>query len=229
MTDIAEFQRKLLHNFEYFQNSINQMKSQNKTLSTNQTQWEKKLNELIQIKQSMEHELYKKFLLILNKKKQRIRELEDLLKSKEKDKDVYEEQTDDSQDLMKNYKKRKSNSNRFVPKRIRNSDDSLELNDIYCRKGTEKSTDVVVVEKEREVIEKDESSSTNVSTQDESSKVEKKTEESTQTKRLDVESDDDICLKLTDESTQSAEKNESKFQNSRRKIIESESEDDLFS
>lgn len=82
--------------YEKCQEQIQTLEKENNSLKKTNTKLITDLEEMINIKNIMEKDLYTKFLLLLNTKKKRIRELqEDLNSNKQVARSLYEETTDD--------------------------------------------------------------------------------------------------------------------------------------
>lgn len=93
---ISDILKQLLELYQKCQEEILTLKKENKRLDENNKKLTTDIEEMINIKDNMEKDLYMRFLLLLNAKKKRIRELQKALNSnKQTTKSVYEETTDD--------------------------------------------------------------------------------------------------------------------------------------
>nr|XP_012231425.1 PREDICTED: DNA repair protein XRCC4-like isoform X2 [Linepithema humile] len=93
---ISDTLMQLSELYEKCQEQIQTLEKENDGLKKTNTKLITDIEEMIDIKNIMEKDLYTKFLLLLNTKKKRIRELQKVLNSKEQTtRSVYEETTDD--------------------------------------------------------------------------------------------------------------------------------------
>lgn len=81
-TDLPDVLKQFLLHNSRLNTKIETLKHENEELKAVQNQLKEKLESIIKIKNSIEDELYKKFIIILNSKKEKIRELETELKNK---------------------------------------------------------------------------------------------------------------------------------------------------
>ena len=118
----SEAFQQLLKLYQSIQDKIGTLERENKSLRDTNADLLSKINKMVESKATMEQDLYKKFILILNSKKKRIRELEAAIKEKQNtaesvfdaDTDEGEESEDDDQkpdDNRIKIKKRKSLNN----------------------------------------------------------------------------------------------------------------------
>lgn len=93
---ISDNLKQLLELYQKCQEEILTLKQENKCLNENNIKLTTDIEKMINIKDNMEKDLYMKFLLLLNAKKKKIRELQKTLDSnKQIIKSVYNETTDD--------------------------------------------------------------------------------------------------------------------------------------
>lgn len=93
---ISDTLKQLLEFYQKCQEEVLTLKKENKCLNENNIKLTTDIEEMINIKDKMEKDLYTKFLLLLNAKKQKIRELQKALdNNKQIIKSVYDETTDD--------------------------------------------------------------------------------------------------------------------------------------
>ncbi|KAL2718237.1 DNA repair protein xrcc4-like isoform X2 [Vespula squamosa] len=96
---ISETLCGLLKQQQHLQEVISKLKTENELLTNTKKELSVDIEEMIKMKTNMEKELYKKFILILNAKKKKIRELENSFKSAESaQKSIYDVCTDQSED-----------------------------------------------------------------------------------------------------------------------------------
>ncbi|XP_043673087.1 uncharacterized protein LOC122631450 isoform X1 [Vespula pensylvanica] len=94
---ISETLYGLLKQQQHLQEIISKLKTENELLINTKKELSVDIEEMIKMKTNMEKELYKKFILILNAKKKKIRELENSFKSTERaQKSIYDVSTDQS-------------------------------------------------------------------------------------------------------------------------------------
>jgi DNA-repair protein XRCC4 len=88
--------KQLLEFYQKCQEQIIALEKENKCLNETNNKLITDIEKMIEIKNNMEKDLYGKFLLLLNTKKKKIRELQEIVdKNKEVIKSVYDETTDD--------------------------------------------------------------------------------------------------------------------------------------
>lgn len=93
---ISDTLKQLLELYQKCQEEILTLKKENKCLNESNIKLTTDIEEMINIKDKMEKDLYTKFLLLLNAKKKKIRELQKTLdNNKQTTKSVYDETTDD--------------------------------------------------------------------------------------------------------------------------------------
>ncbi|KOX71648.1 DNA repair protein XRCC4 [Melipona quadrifasciata] len=80
---ICESFQQLLKFFQNIQEKITILEKENTNLINVNKELSSKIEEMIEIKSTMEQDLYKKFIIILNSKKKKIKELTDVIKEKE--------------------------------------------------------------------------------------------------------------------------------------------------
>ncbi|XP_047361761.1 DNA repair protein XRCC4-like [Vespa velutina] len=96
---ISEILYDILKQQQHLQKVISELRKENDLLKDNNKELSVNIEEMIEMKTNMEKELYKKFILILNAKKKKIRELEDSLKNtKYEQKSLFDVSTDQSED-----------------------------------------------------------------------------------------------------------------------------------
>lgn len=82
---VSKTLRQVLNSYEVINERLTALKAENDNLRNAKLRLSSDIEDMIRIKTSMENDLYKKFLLILNSKKNRIRELQKALEEKGKD------------------------------------------------------------------------------------------------------------------------------------------------
>ncbi|XP_070159861.1 DNA repair protein XRCC4 [Polyergus mexicanus] len=93
---ISDILKQLLELYQKCQEEILTLERGNKRLNESNIKLTKDIEEMINVKDKMEKDLYTRFLLLLNAKKKRIRELQKALDSnKQTTKSIYDETTDD--------------------------------------------------------------------------------------------------------------------------------------
>lgn len=92
---ISDTLKQLLELYQKCQEEILTLKKENKCLNESNIKLIKDIEEMINMKDKMEKDLYTKFFLLLNAKKQKIRELQKALDNKQITKSIYDETTDD--------------------------------------------------------------------------------------------------------------------------------------
>ncbi|KAG7202755.1 hypothetical protein KM043_009926 [Ampulex compressa] len=94
---ISETLRRILNCYQSSQERLLTLEEENKSLKENQTRCTTAMERMVKLKLEMEKDLYKRFLLVLNSKKKKIRELEEALKNKEiKETTIFDAPTDPS-------------------------------------------------------------------------------------------------------------------------------------
>ncbi|XP_015191782.1 PREDICTED: DNA repair protein xrcc4-like [Polistes dominula] len=146
--DISETLYGILEQQQQLQEIISKLRIENDLLTNTKNELFVNLEKMTKIKIDMEKELYKKFILILNAKKKKIRELENSLKNaKRTQKSVYDTSTDQSEDSdmdSKSAKNVKSKLKEAVSnKRTDQSEDSDNENQdsFYTTRKRSKLTD----------------------------------------------------------------------------------------
>lgn len=86
--------QQLLKIYQTMQDKMNEMEKENKSLIEMNEELSSKMNKMIEMKTAMERDLYKKFIVVLNSKKEKLRELEGKVKSTS-EKSVYNASTDE--------------------------------------------------------------------------------------------------------------------------------------
>ncbi|XP_046751062.1 DNA repair protein XRCC4-like [Diprion similis] len=81
------------------ESSVERLETEGRKLRTWQQELEEKLEEMVKLKNEMEKDLYSKFIIVLNSKKAKIRELQSETndKAEPKDEEAFQAQTDDSE------------------------------------------------------------------------------------------------------------------------------------
>ncbi|XP_050464000.1 DNA repair protein XRCC4-like [Cataglyphis hispanica] len=93
---ISDILKQLLELYQKCQEEILTLEKENKCLNESNIKLTKDIEEMINVKDKMEKDLYTRFLLLLNTKKKRIKELQKTLDSNKKiTKSIYDETTDD--------------------------------------------------------------------------------------------------------------------------------------
>ncbi|KAK1117738.1 hypothetical protein K0M31_015679 [Melipona bicolor] len=93
---ICENFQQLLKFFQNIQEKITILEKENTNLVNVNKELSSKIEEMIEIKSTMEQDLYKKFIIILNSKKKKIKELTDVIKEKENTgKSIFDVSTDE--------------------------------------------------------------------------------------------------------------------------------------
>ncbi|XP_043589952.1 DNA repair protein XRCC4-like [Bombus pyrosoma] len=98
---ISDFQvresfQQLLKFYQNIQDKMTALEDENKKLVNVNKEINSKMEKLIEIKITMEQDLYKKFIIVLNSKKKKIKELQDAIKKKENVKEsVFDACTDE--------------------------------------------------------------------------------------------------------------------------------------
>ncbi|XP_046627384.1 DNA repair protein XRCC4-like [Neodiprion virginianus] len=87
----------VLHNRQ-LESSVERLETEVREVKTSRQRLEEKLEETVTLKNEMEKDLYSKFIIVLNLKKAKIRELQSKTRDKAepKDEEVFQAQTDDS-------------------------------------------------------------------------------------------------------------------------------------
>lgn len=104
---ISDTLKQMLEQYQRCQERILTLEKENECLNTTNVKLIADIEDMINIKNAMERDLYRKFLILLNTKKQKIRELQEALHNKKQtiDKSVYDETTDESEGSEKDSKK----------------------------------------------------------------------------------------------------------------------------
>jgi len=93
---ISDTLKQLSEFYQKCQEQIIALEKENKYLNETNKKLNTDIEKMIEIKNNMEEDLYEKFLLLLNTKKKKIRELQEIIdRNKEATKSVYDETTDD--------------------------------------------------------------------------------------------------------------------------------------
>ncbi|XP_071858992.1 uncharacterized protein isoform X2 [Bombus fervidus] len=98
---VSDFQvrksfQQLLKFYQSIQDKMTLLEEENKNLINVNKEINSKIEKLIEIKITMEQDLYKKFIVVLNSKKKKIKELQDVIKKKENVKEsVFDACTDE--------------------------------------------------------------------------------------------------------------------------------------
>lgn len=93
---IRESFQQLLKFYQSIQDKMTVLEEENKNLVNVNKEINSKIEKLIEIKITMEQDLYKKFIVVLNSKKKKIKELQDAIKKKENVKEsVFDACTDE--------------------------------------------------------------------------------------------------------------------------------------
>lgn len=92
---ISDILKQLLELYQKCQEEILTLERGNKCLNESNIKLTKDIEEMINVKDKMEKDLYTRFLLLLNAKKKRIRELQKALDNNKQTKSIYDETTDD--------------------------------------------------------------------------------------------------------------------------------------
>ncbi|XP_032687315.1 DNA repair protein XRCC4-like [Odontomachus brunneus] len=92
---ISDILKQILERYEGYQKCIVVLEKKNKYLDETNAKLATDKEITIRMKESMEKDLYRKFILLLNSKKQKIRELQEAL-DKKAIKSIYDETTDES-------------------------------------------------------------------------------------------------------------------------------------
>ncbi|XP_060814477.1 DNA repair protein XRCC4-like [Bombus pascuorum] len=93
---VRESFQQLLKFYQNIQDKMTLLEEENKNLINVNKEINSKIEKLIQIKITMEQDLYKKFIVVLNSKKKKIKELQDAIKKKENVKEsVFDACTDE--------------------------------------------------------------------------------------------------------------------------------------
>ena len=85
---VRESFQQLLKFYQNIQDKMTLLEEENKNLINVNKEINSKIEKLIQIKITMEQDLYKKFIVVLNSKKKKIKELQDAIKKKENVKEI---------------------------------------------------------------------------------------------------------------------------------------------
>lgn len=94
---IAEHFQRSLKFYQSIQDKLNVLEKENENLTNIKKKLCSDIENMIEVKTNMEQDLYRKFVLILNSKKQKLRELENAIKEKQGSKDsVFDVCTDES-------------------------------------------------------------------------------------------------------------------------------------
>lgn len=103
--------QQLLKFYRSIQNKISTLEEENKNLRNENTDLLSKVEKITKIKTDIEQNLYKRFILILNSKKKKIRELEAAIKEKQSTTEsVFDACTDEGEESDENNKKLDNNS-----------------------------------------------------------------------------------------------------------------------
>ncbi|KOC63529.1 hypothetical protein WH47_02925 [Habropoda laboriosa] len=98
---VCESFQQLLKFYQSSQDKLNMLEEENKNLIDVNKELSLKIEKMIEIKTSMEQNLYKKFIMILNLKKRKVAELEDAIKenpnTKESIFDIYTDESEESE------------------------------------------------------------------------------------------------------------------------------------
>jgi len=92
---LSDTLKQTLELYQKYQERTLELENENKHLNKANAKLIADIEEMINIKLTMEKDLYMKFLLLLNTKKKKIRELQQALDNAKKTKSVYDETTDD--------------------------------------------------------------------------------------------------------------------------------------
>jgi len=92
---LSDTLKQTLELYQKYQERTLELENENEHLNKANTKLIADIEEMINIKTTMEKDLYMKFLLLLNTKKKKIRELQQALDNAKKTKSVYDETTDD--------------------------------------------------------------------------------------------------------------------------------------
>ncbi|XP_076245281.1 DNA repair protein XRCC4 [Calliopsis andreniformis] len=123
---ISESFQKSLKFYQTIQDKVNKLEEENKNLTCIKNELCSDLEKFIEIKTFMEQDLYKKFIVILNSKKKRLRELEDMLKEKQKcTNSIFDACTDESEKSDEENKKRDNDTKCSVSKKRKSADNNI--------------------------------------------------------------------------------------------------------
>lgn len=86
----------LLKIYQTMQDKMNAIEEENKILMDTNKELSSKMHKLVEMKSAMESDLYKKFILVLNSKKKKLKELEEKVKGTNKE-SVYNASTDEGE------------------------------------------------------------------------------------------------------------------------------------
>lgn len=109
---VSDTLKQLAELYQRCQEGRVKLKKENEVLSNSNAKLITELDEIINKKETMEKDLYAKFLVLLNAKKKKIRELQEALdNNKPKTKSVYDESTDEESEKSDMENKMRPNSN----------------------------------------------------------------------------------------------------------------------
>ncbi|CAK9832885.1 hypothetical protein ANTRET_LOCUS9649 [Anthophora retusa] len=98
ISTISERFQQLSKLYQSVQDKLNTLGKENENLIHLNKELNLKIEKMMKIKNSMEQELYRKSLTILNTKKRKIQELEDAMKEKRSKESIFNAQTDESEE-----------------------------------------------------------------------------------------------------------------------------------
>lgn len=99
---ICENFQQLLKFYQSIENKVTILEEENKNLIHKNEKLNLEIEKMIEIKTTMEQDLYKKFIALLNSKKKKIKELENTIKEKESSKkSIFDVCTDESEESEK--------------------------------------------------------------------------------------------------------------------------------
>ncbi|CAK9797695.1 hypothetical protein ANTPLA_LOCUS1306 [Anthophora plagiata] len=136
---ISERFQQLSKLHQSVQDKLNTLEKENENLIHLNKELSLKIEKMIEMKTSMEQELYSKFVTILNSKKRKIKELEDAMKEKRSKESIFDAQTDESEESEREdppitikIGKRKSQSNSSVDKQKTKKLDCIVNSETAC-------------------------------------------------------------------------------------------------